>query len=41
MPEILEPHTREAIDRIIPGEVDSFCQSEALVRRGNRYGEGE
>ena len=40
-PEILEPHVREAIDRIILYEVNSFCQSKALVRGGNRYGEGE
>ena len=41
VPEILEPHVREAIDRIILYEVNSFCQSEALVRGGNRYGEDE
>ena len=41
MPEILELHVQEAIDRIILYEVNSFCQSKALVRGGNQYGEGE
>ena len=41
VPEILEPHVREDIDRIILYKVNSFCQAKALVRRGNQYGEGE
>ena len=41
VPEILEPHVREPIDRIILYEVNSFCQSNALVREGNKYGEDE
>ena len=41
VPEILEPHVREPIDRIILYEVNSFCQSNALVRGGNKYGEDE
>ena len=41
MPEILELHVREDIDRIILCKVNSFCQAKALVRSGNQYGEDE